>query len=642
MNAPSVLTRWVQGAAPRALLLALGCMLAMLSLAVGGVWLMIACVMLGLNALAVMLALRHAASLAPSASALREAAACAHRLFDVSPDPMIALSPAGVITHVNHAAEQTIRQSSDHLAGTHFSGLFTEPDAVNAALRAVLAGQTLQDVSLTLIRHDCGVLPTLCWIAPHRDADSRVCGMFAVVRDVTDMCQAQLQLQFQADHDALTTLPNRRLFRERVDLAIRQSIDKPHPVVVMVMDLDNFKDINDTLGSALSDELLKIIAARLASCLPSGDTVARIGGDEFGVLMVDSTQTRDIQRRADKLRRLVAEPHWLGGREVIVRCSIGVSIFPLNPGDADTLLRNADIALYQAKQNGKNACQYFAPEMNLAIQRRVDLGHHLRAALKKDELALHYQVQVDLASGAVIGAEVLLRWRSATLGNVSPVEFIPVAEDTGLILPIGAWVLEQACRQVMRWRAESGVILPIAVNLSARQFRDARLVSMVQDVLVRTGLPADLLELELTESMLMQDVNHALKMMTQLKAIGVSLSMDDFGTGYSSLSRLKRFPLDKLKIDRSFLMDIPHSPNDIAIVRSIIALAHGLGLQVIGEGAETREQMVFLHAHGCEAVQGYYISPPLPAAELEAFLLGWTAQHVHARLAWRASQDAER
>lgn len=621
-----------------ATMLALAVALVVVGLATGNPWPWSICAILGMHVLGVMLVLRNVAGLDRLESELHEAAEYARDLFEASPDPMVALSPDGMITHVNHAAEHTIRQTRQHLVGTCFSGHFTESEPVSRAVGAALTGQTIRELPLTLIRHDCGVLPIHCCIAPRRDADGAIRGIFAVVRDMTDMCQAHLQLQFQADHDALTALPNRRLFRERVEQAIHQSASDKHPIVVMVIDLDNFKDINDTLGSALSDELLKSIATCLAAGLPPGDTVARIGGDEFGVLMINPAQTRDIQHRADKLRRLVAQPHQLGGREVTIRCSIGISIFPLDPGDADTLLRNADIALYQAKQNGKNTCQYFIPEMNLAIQRRVDLGHHLLGALKRDELALHYQVQVDLDSAAVMGVEVLLRWHNMVLGGVSPVEFIPVAEDTGLILPIGAWVLEQACRQAAQWRADRGADLPIAVNLSARQFRDARLVSMVKDVLASTGLPAHLLELELTESMLMHDVNHALDMMTQLKAIGVSLSMDDFGTGYSSLSRLKRFPLDKLKIDRSFLVDIPHNPNDIAIVRSIIALAHGLGLRTIGEGAETREQMAFLHAHGCEAVQGYYVSPPLPAPELQVFLQRWAKQQKQARLAWQLSQ----
>ncbi|MBS1190057.1 MAG: diguanylate cyclase/phosphodiesterase with sensor(s) [Rhodocyclaceae bacterium] len=448
-------------------------------------------------------------------------------------------------------------------------------------------------------------------------------GAVLVLRDVTEMQQVRIQLQFQATCDPLTALPNRRIFRERVQQAMARARRKGRLAAIMLIDLDDFKDVNDSLGHAVGDDLLKGMALRLAESLGETDTVARIGGDEFGVLVEDLAQVEDIQPLADKVLEAAAAPLCLEGHEVTVNCSIGVSVLPVDSDDADTLLRNADTAMFAAKESGKSACRYYTDDMNAVVQRRVHLGNRLRNALLRSEFSLHYQPQVDLDSGAVVGVEALIRWNSEDLGCVSPAEFIPIAEASGQIVPIGDWVLAEACRQAALWYRQSGHSLSVAVNISARQFRDSDIVGSVTRVLAETGLPVHLLELELTESMLMRDAARAAETLARLKEIGVRIAIDDFGTGYSSLSYLKRFPIDHLKVDRSFVIDISGSQHDRAIVCAIVALAHNLGLKVIAEGAETAEQMAFLQKLGCDQVQGYYVSRPRPAADVPGFLRDW-------------------
>jgi diguanylate cyclase (GGDEF)-like protein len=424
-----------------------------------------------------------------------------------------------------------------------------------------------------------------------------------------------------AQHDVLTGLPNRSLLQDRLGQAVAYSVRCDHPVWVMLIDLDRFKFVNDSMGHKAGDVLLMTVAARLRSALRDTDTVARLSGDEFVVIL---TQHEDQPLSVDIVQRLmdsVAQPVMLGSKEFFVTCSIGVAVYPTDGAPAESLIEHADIAMYRAKKLGRNNFQFYTPAMNEEAMERVRIESALRNALERNEFVLHYQPQVDLASGEIVGMEALIRWQHPEMGMVAPSRFIGVAEDTGLIVPIGAWVMRAACLQNQAWQQAGLGKLRVAVNLSARQFGAANLVEQIRAVLEETGLAPACLEIELTESLFMSDVTLAVELLHSMKALGVNLSIDDFGTGYSSLSYLSRFPIDVLKIDRSFVAAITRDSNDAAIVDSIIALAHNLKLAVIAEGVETEEQLDYLRRHGCDEMQGYYFSRPLPAAEFEQLLL---------------------
>ncbi|MDB5933686.1 MAG: bifunctional diguanylate cyclase/phosphodiesterase, partial [Massilia sp.] len=383
---------------------------------------------------------------------------------------------------------------------------------------------------------------------------------------------------------------------------------------------DRFKFVNDSMGHKAGDVLLMTVAARLRSALRDTDTVARLSGDEFVVIL---TEHEDQKLSVDIVQRLmdsVAQPVMLGSKEFFVTCSIGVAVYPTDGAPADSLIEHADIAMYRAKKLGRNNFQFYTPAMNEDAMERVRIEGALRNALERDEFVLHYQPQVDLASGEIVGMEALIRWQHPEMGMVAPSRFIGVAEETGLIVQIGAWVMRAACQQNQAWQQAGLGKLRVAVNLSARQFGAANLIADIRSVLAETGLPPNCLEIELTESLFMSDVTLAVELLHGMKALGINLSIDDFGTGYSSLSYLSRFPIDVLKIDRSFVAEITRDSNDAAIVASIIALAHNLKLAVIAEGVETEEQLDYLRRHGCDEMQGYYFSRPLPADEFEQLL----------------------
>jgi len=433
--------------------------------------------------------------------------------------------------------------------------------------------------------------------------------------DITARKISEQRIHHIAQHDVLTGLPNRSLLQDRLGQAIAYSTRSGHPVWVMLIDLDRFKFVNDSMGHKAGDVLLMTVAARLRSALRDTDTVARLSGDEFVVIL---TEHHDEHLSADIVQRLmdsVARPVMLGSTEFFVTCSIGVAVYPTDGAPADSLIEHADIAMYRAKKLGRNNFQFYTPAMNEEALERVRIEGALRNALERNEFILHYQPQVDLASGKIVGMEALIRWQHPELGMVAPNRFIGVAEETGLIVPIGAWVMRTACAQNKAWQDAGLGRLRVAVNLSARQFGAANLQDEIKTVLDDTALAPDCLEIELTESLFMSDVGLAVELLHSLKALGVNLSIDDFGTGYSSLSYLSRFPIDVLKIDRSFVADITRDANDAAIVASIVALAHNLKLSVIAEGVETEEQLDYLRRHGCDEVQGYYFSRPLPPQE---------------------------
>jgi diguanylate cyclase (GGDEF)-like protein len=435
-------------------------------------------------------------------------------------------------------------------------------------------------------------------------------------RKMQELRRAEERIRHLAHHDILTGLPNRSLFRDRLEHAMARSRRMQSPVAVMCLDLDRFKEINDTLGHPAGDKLLKIVAERLGTCVRETDTVARLGGDEFAVVQVDVAEAEGVAVLARRILMALAQPIDLDGHEVSCSGSIGIAMYPEDGDDPDRLLKNADIALYRAKADGRNTHSFFESEMNVRLRLRRELQSDLHRALANGEFEVRYQPLLDALDGNLTGFEALLRWHHPERGLMLPLEFIPLAETSGLIKPLGQWVLQQACSEAAAWPAP----LKVAVNLSPAQFHHADLVGLVEDALDVAGLEAGRLELELTERIFASETAGALEGLKRLKERGVRFSMDDFGTGYSSLSYLRRFPFDRIKIDASFVGELETSSDASAIVAAIIRLARGLGMAATAEGVETEQQLAYLRTNGCEEVQGYYFSPPIPADGIAGFL----------------------
>jgi len=453
-----------------------------------------------------------------------------------------------------------------------------------------------------------------------RDGAGRNVRRCGVVQDVTEKKRQEARIEHLAYHDALTGLPNRALLMDRLAQALAHGQRQQQQVAVVFIDLDRFKLVNDSLGHLAGDELLKEVARRLRGVLREDDTVARVGGDEFQVVLNDVTDSRDAALVAEKLMHVLGRPMLVDGQELHVTASLGLALYPRDGATADLLLKYADTALYEAKGEGRNAYRFFSPEMNAQAHGRLRMENDLRRAIERGELELHYQPQLDLATGEVPAVEALLRWRHPEKGLVPPNAFIPLAEETGLVLGLGEWVLGEACRQLARWRAQGLGSLRVAVNISARQLQRPGLDAVVRHALAESGLAPCSLELEITESSVMLDPQHARSVLQSLRDLGVLLSIDDFGTGYSSLAYLKRLPLDRLKIDRSFIHGIPADGDDAAIVETIIVMTHKLGLRVIAEGVETLEQRLQLLRQGCDEVQGFLLAAPVPAAQIPGVL----------------------
>ncbi|CDG83463.1 putative bifunctional diguanylate cyclase/phosphodiesterase [Janthinobacterium agaricidamnosum] len=433
--------------------------------------------------------------------------------------------------------------------------------------------------------------------------------------------QAEAHLHYLAHVDPVTGLPNRHEFNECLAYALGRADRQDSSAGLLLLDLDNFKLVNDTLGHNSGDQLLKLVARRLVDKLRASDTICRIGGDEFVVIVEPADDASELASVASKILAALAAPFALDTHQLYVSASIGVSMYPFDASDAQTLTRSADTAMYYAKNQGKNCYAVFQPEMELRAQKRLRIEANLRRALAGDELYLHYQPQIDLRTGRIVGVEALLRWNCPELGQISPADFIPVAEESGVIIPLGRWVLHTACRQAAAWR-KAGLldsIKHVAVNLSACQTKDSGLMDDIRAILDDTGLPAGFLELEITEGVLMDNVSANVDLMRRIQETGIHLSIDDFGTGYSSMSYLKRLPIDQLKIDRSFVHDLPGEGE--AIATAIIAMAHSLNLTVVAEGVETAQQLQFLRRAGCDNVQGHYFARPMTAAQLTAMLL---------------------
>lgn len=529
-------------------------------------------------------------------------------------NPLIYANPA-FCRITGYAEHELIGRNPRFLIGDDWN----QPEI--AALRHALHTGAEARVVLRNYRKDGSLIWVDISLAPVHDEAGTLTHFISVFGDVTDRMRYEAELEHQATHDALTGLPNRSLMRDRIDQAIARA-HRDHGVVgIAFIDLDHFKYVNDSLGHMIGDELVKAFATRLSACVRASDTLARQGGDEFVLVMSDAHTGLQIGDLLARVIEQVTGSYVVGPHEIHATCSVGVSQYPRDGRNAETLLRNADTAMYRAKESGRNRVEFYREDMNARLERRVLIEAGLRNGLAGNELFLEYQPKLDLLTGGIVGAEALLRWRHPRQGVIAPAQFIPVAEETGLIVPIGEWAIGQVCAQLAAWRDAGLSMMPVAVNLSASQFRNERLV----DTLLNALRDHDLdqfppIEMEITESMLMDEVESALPILHRLKDIGIALSLDDFGTGYSSLAYLKRLPIDHLKIDRAFVRDLNTDPEDAAICRTIISLAHNLKCKVIAEGIETEAQMHFLRRHHCDHGQGYYFSRPLPPGDLVQWL----------------------
>ena len=526
-------------------------------------------------------------------------------------NPIIYVNPAfGRITGYDAAGDAR----TQHVFSSREDQEQVEFMEIHAALHEQREGNAV----LRNYRKDGSLFWNDLSVSPVLDETGRVAHFVWVINDVTEREQHEELLEYQANHDALTGLPNRNLLADRITQSLANAHRYNMPVAVLFIDLDNFKFVNDSLGHALGDRMLIIQADRLHKSIRSGDTVARYGGDEFVVVVSNLEKSEDAASVAQNIQELVSRPFTIDGHEFGITCSIGISLYPKDGHDVDSLLKNADAAMYRAKEQSRNSFQFYTSEMNDRVVERMVIERHLRHALEMGQLEMHYQPQIELTNGRIVGVEALLRWHSPDLGTVPPSRFIPLAEETGLIVPIGEWVLKTCCEQNKAWQDAGLTPLTISVNISARQLQKKDLSGDIAGILRETGLKPRFLELEIVESMVMKDVESAMVIMNELKSLGIQLAMDDFGTGYSSLSYLKRFPFDRLKIDLSFVRDIMTDPESASIARTIIAMAHNLNLRAIAEGVETKEQLDYLRLHGCDEIQGFYVSPPVNCPRVRA------------------------
>jgi len=550
--------------------------------------------------------------------ALRESEARYRLMAENSTDMITRTSNRGIILYASEASRRLLGFEPSELVGHSFYDFLFEADREEVRHLSSLIHETGPTTFAYRVAKKDGAL---VWFETTsrsvRDVVSgKVREIIGVSRDVTERKKVEEQIEYQAYHDALTGLPNRRLFRDRLTVALAHARRMKHPLAVMFLDLDRFKVVNDTLGHSVGDELLKTVGMRLQSSLREEDSIARMGGDEFTVLLADLATPDHAAKIAQKVLDTVAQPQRIDGTELFITTSIGIALFPSDGDTAEALLANADHAMYRAKDAGRNSYQMFTPAMNSRALERLSLENDLRHALERGELELYYQPQINIASGRVTGVEALLRWNRPGFGLVGPMHFIPIAEETQLIVPIGEWVLREACRQAKLWQNEHGPGFRMAVNLSPRQFQHSDLPLVIASALSSSGLAPGDLELEITESLAMQNTTRTVLTLQRLREMGVQIAIDDFGTGHSSLNYLRSFPIDSVKIDQEFVQEIESSAADRAIVSAVIGMARGLRLRVIAEGVETDKQLEFLREQGCEEVQGFLFGEPVPASAL--------------------------
>ena len=528
----------------------------------------------------------------------------------------------GVIEYVNPRYTQITGYSSLEATGRVAELIENEAltDANNLSLHEAMQLGAGWETFMVSVRKNGERFWQQVTASPILDELGTLCHIVLNIEDISERVETQAQMEKLAFYDPLTGLENRRLFKDRLEQALKRVRRSKKSMVLLFLDLDQFKRINDTLGHDAGDELLCIVAQRLRSCVREEDIVCRLGGDEFTILLADVAHADDASIVARKILQSLQDPIDLGAQEVTVSCSIGITIAPEDSMNASVLMRNADLAMYRAKDQGRNNFQYFTDDMNIESQARMSLENELRIALNNKDFIVYFQPQIDLDKQRICGFEALVRWRHEQFDLIPPDRFIPVAEETGLIVKLGELVLQQACSQLRTMQEDSPQRYTVAVNLSARQFRDKNLVSMVSRTLTETGLDPHFLELEITESMLMDDIEQAIGILTELKALGVAIAIDDFGTGHSSLSYLTRLPVDKLKVDRSFVSNLPESARHTAIATAIIAMAQRLRMKVVAEGVETQAQASFLEDHECFILQGFLYGRPVSAHDLPALM----------------------
>lgn len=530
-------------------------------------------------------------------------------------DSVMITNINGVIEYTNPAFESMTGFNKEEIIGKTPRILKSDQQSEAFYKRlwnTILNGEVFSDVIINR-KKDGQLYYEEKTITPQMDRHGKILHFISTGKDVTERIEAQERLYHLAHHDSLTGLPNRVLLQDRLSQAIARIQWHDRKIAVLFMDLDRFKIINDTLGHAIGDQLLQVAAVRLSECIREGDTVARLGGDEFAIVLNDIADVNDVTPISEKIMTAMTKPIVINGHELFVTASIGISLFPRDGTDSQSLLKKADVAMYRAKSQGKDNVQLYNSDDENQASQRLSMETRLRRALDKDEFSLNYQPQVSIARGNVIGFESLLRWHYDEVENISPMQFIPILEDTGMINPVGDWVLQTACMKMKEWQDLGMQTGCVAVNLSIRQFKCKGLVERIERILSETGLAAEYLELEITEGLLIDQINETAKVLNEFHEMGVHLSIDDFGTGYSSMNYLKRLPFDTLKIDRSFVRDVTFNQDDAAIASAIITLGHTMGMNVIAEGVETVEQLAFLRSQKCDSIQGYLYSPPLSA-----------------------------
>jgi diguanylate cyclase (GGDEF)-like protein/PAS domain S-box-containing protein len=543
-------------------------------------------------------------------------------ILESSHDAVISASPDGYVTSWNMGATQMYGYTAAEMEGRQVSILEPEERAgeIDQVLDRVRAGERVVRYETMRLHKNGRALEVAVSVSPILDESGELAGIASISRDIGDTRRAQEIIAFQSFHDSLTGLSNRALLMERLTLCLEKARHGAKRLAVLFLDLDLFRAINDGFGHDVGDSIFREVARRLLQCVRDGDTVARVGGDEFIVLLPELVRTEDATIVARKLLEAVAQPFELDGRRVDLTTSIGVAVYPDDGQDPEALLRNADAAMSRAKERGRNNFQLSVPELTEESLRRLSLQAGLRQAIENDELVLHYQPVLSLATGRIVELEALVRWQHPRNGLIMPNDFIHVAEKAGMMVSLGEWVLAKAAQQAKTWQNSGFSELRVAINLSPSQFHEKNLVSNVRRVLTETGLPAETLEIEITEGVAMEDAEVTVANLLALRELNVGVSIDDFGTGYSSLSYLKRFPVTTLKIDRSFVTDVVTNAADAGIVRAVVAMAHGLKLNVIAEGVETKEQFAYLRENGCDALQGYWFSRPLTVSGVDVLL----------------------